>query len=104
MFPELHLDAPGKEKEWHVLYCCRLLMRNLPVTVCARCNIATVGAVFMQVIFLVLQRVLGIHTEILPTPSTAGEFLQVPFVELGRVGYITVLYTNILEKGKLLSP
>lgn len=55
MFPELHLDATGKEKDWRIRYCYRQVMGNLPVTACPRFNIATVVAVSMQVVCLVLQ-------------------------------------------------
>ena len=91
MFPKLHLDGTGKEKKWHILYSYQQVTRNLPVTLCTPFNIAVVIAVFMQVTFLVV----GIHTEILPIPSSDGEFLRVYFVELRQVEYIVVLYTGI---------
>lgn len=97
MFPKLHLDGTGKEKKWHLLDGCQQVKRNLPVTLYTHFNTAAIIAVFMQVTSLVL----GIHTEILPIPSSDGEFLQVYFVELRQVEYITVLYTSTLGKDKL---
>lgn len=91
MFPKLHLDGTGKEKKWRILYRYQQVTRNIPVTLCTPFTIAVVIAVFMQVTFPVL----GIHTEILPIPSSHDEFLQVYFVELRQVEYIAVLYTSI---------
>lgn len=64
VFPELHLDATGKQKAQRVLYC----YGRLRETPCHRvhlvqhhCHRSLLG----QGIFLVLQGALGIHTEIL---------------------------------------
>lgn len=46
VFPELHLDATGKEKAQHVLYCYWQVERNLPVTECTRSNITATEALW----------------------------------------------------------
>lgn len=52
VFPQLHLDATGKEKAQHVLYCSWQLERNLPVTECTRSSITATGAFWGRESFL----------------------------------------------------